>query len=131
MASRCNRRRPRPARERGSRARDLEEAALQSGFTRAKAVSLPAEHLQGSVGFITGRIGQREARLFEQRMPQHALAIELLQHAGQAEEFTADASVKITDRHGHTVLDTKAGGPFLMVDLPSGQYSIAATLKHR
>ena len=96
----------------------------------AKTLSPPAEHLQGSVGFITGGIGQREARLFEHQMPQHALAIELLQHAGKVEEFTADARVKITDMHGHTVLDTKAGGPFLLVDLPSGRYSIAATLKH-
>jgi len=96
----------------------------------AAAVSMPAEQFQGSVGYIAGGIGQREARLFEQQMPQHALAIELLEHAGRKEEFTADANVRITDMHGRTVLNTKAGGPFMLVDLPSGCYSIVATLNH-
>jgi hypothetical protein len=91
---------------------------------------MPAEQYQGSVVFVTGGIGQREAKLFEQQMAQHPLAIELLEHAGKKEEFTADANVRITDMHGRTVLDTKAGGPFMLVDLPSGRYSIVATLKN-
>jgi hypothetical protein len=95
----------------------------------AAAASMPPEQYQGSVGFVTGGIGQREARLFERQMRKHALAIELLEHAGKKEEFTADANVTITDMHGHTLLDTQAGGPFMLVDLPSGRYSIVATLK--
>jgi hypothetical protein len=64
-------------------------------------------------------------------MGQHRLAVELLEHAGRAEEFTADARVRIADAHGRTVLDTKAGGPFLLVDLAPGRYSIVATLNNR
>ena len=60
----------------------------------------------------------------------HPLAIELLEHAGKAEAFTADANVKIADRRSHTVLNAKAGGPFMLVDLPPERYSIIATLKH-
>src|SRR5438445_12552334 len=90
----------------------------------------PAEQRQGAVGYITGGIGEREAKLFEQQMSKHSLAIELLEHPGKAEEFTADAKVKIADMHGHTVLDAKAGGPFMLVDLPPGRYSVVATLKH-
>jgi hypothetical protein len=93
------------------------------------ATSMPAEQYQGSVDYVTGGIGRSEARLFENRLTDHRLAIELLEHAGKAEEFTANASVKIADVHGHTVLDAKAAGPFMLVDLPSGRYSITATLK--
>ena len=96
----------------------------------ATMVTMPAEQHQGAVGYITGGIGEREAKLFEQQMSKHSLAIELLEHAGKAEEFTADAKVKIADMHGHTVLDAKAGGPFMLVDLPPGRYSVVATLKH-
>ncbi len=92
------------------------------------ARSMPAEQYQGSVGYVTGGIGQREAKLFEHQLKSHALAVELLEHAGKAEEFTADARVKIADRQGHTVLDAKAGGPFMLVDLSPGRYSIQATL---
>lgn len=80
------------------------------------------------MGYVTGGIGQSEAKLFENRLTDHPLAIELLEHAGKREEFTANAAVKIADMHGHTVLDTKAGGPFMLVDLPSGRYSITAAL---
>lgn len=92
------------------------------------AIEMPAEQHQGSVGYVTGGIGQSEAKLFDNRLTDHPLAIELLEHAGKREEFTANAAVKIADMHGHTVLDTKAGGPFMLVDLPSGRYSITAAL---
>ena len=110
----------------------LAVAGLASGSVPAMAATatMPAEQHQGSVGFITGGIGEREAKLFEHQMSKHPLAIELLEHAGKAEEFTADARVKIADMHGHTVLDAKAGGPFMLVDLPPGGYSVVATLKH-
>jgi hypothetical protein len=96
----------------------------------AAAVSMPAEQHQGSVGFVTGGIGEREAKLFEQQMSKHPLAIELLEHAGKANEFTANAAVKIVDVYGQTVLDAKADGPFMLVDLPPGRYSIVASLKN-
>jgi hypothetical protein len=91
-------------------------------------VSLPVEQYQGPVGYVTGGIGQQEAKLFERQLNKHPLAIELLERAGKANEFTADAMVKIADRHGHTMLDARAGGPFMLVDLPPGRYSIQATL---
>jgi hypothetical protein len=105
-------------------------AGLASLAVPAMAANLPPEQHEGSVGYITGGIGKTEAKLFEREMPKHPLAIELLEHSGKAEEFTADATVKILDRHGHTVLDAKAGGPYLLVDLPPGRYSIAATLNN-
>jgi hypothetical protein len=92
------------------------------------AVKLPAEQYQGSVGYVTGGVGQQEAKLFERQSSKHPLAIELLERAGKANEFTANAIVKISDRHGHTMLDARAGGPFMLVDLPPGRYSIRATL---
>jgi hypothetical protein len=91
------------------------------------AMSMPAEQYRGSVGYVTGGIGEREANL-EHQLKSHPLAVELLEHAGKAEEFTANAMVRITDWHGHTVLDARAGGPFMLVDLPPGRYSIQATL---
>jgi hypothetical protein len=106
-------------------------ATLTGPVSAAVNPRMPAEQRQGSVGFVTGGIGKAEARLFERHMGQHRLAIELLEHAGKAEEFTADARVRIADLHGRTVLDTKAGGPFLLVDLPPGRYSIVATLNNK
>jgi hypothetical protein len=97
----------------------------------AAPTRMPAEQHQGSVGYVSGGIGHDEARLFERQMAKHRLAIELLEHAGKAEEFTADAKVRIADARGRTVLDTEATGPFLLVDLPAGRYSVIATLRDK
>jgi hypothetical protein len=96
----------------------------------AAGTRLAAEQYEGPVGYVTGGIGKNEARLFERQLSNFPLAIELLEHEDKAEAFTGDALVKISDAHGHTVLDAKAGGPFLLVDLPPGRYSIVASLNH-
>ncbi len=105
-------------------------AALAAPAAFAAMTSLPSEMRQGAVGFVSGGIGEAEARRFEHAFAQHPLAIELLEHAGKREEFTANAHVRILDRKGHAVLDTRAGGPFMLIDLKPGRYSIVATLGH-
>ncbi len=106
-------------------------AVLAGPASAAVKPMMPAEQYQGSVGYLTGGIGKSEAQAFEQQMGRHRLAIELLEHAGKAEEFTADARVKIVDARGRTVLDAEAAGPFMLVDLPPGRDSVVATLNHR
>jgi hypothetical protein len=103
---------------------------LHPALMAEPSVKMPAEQYQGSVGFVTGGVGQDEAKMFEKELSKHPLAIELLEHAGKRDEFTAHAMVKIADQHGHTVLEAKADGPFMLVDLPPGRYSIQATLNN-
>jgi hypothetical protein len=108
--------------------------AAVGGLCAAAAAAtpvLPPEQHEGAVGYITGGIGAHEARAFERALPRHALAIELLEHAGKAEAYTADAQVRIADQSGRTVLAAQAQGPFLLVDLPPGRYRIDATLHDR
>ena len=88
----------------------------------------PARHTQGDSTYITGGVGERDAKRFEALVPRHRLAIEVLEHAGSISEFTAGAGVKIDNVRGKTVLDARADGPFMLVDLPPGRYSVAATL---
>ena len=106
----------------------LAGAAMVAAPAPAAAAQMPSEQHQGPVGYVSGGIGKGEAKLFERNMGQHRLAIELLERAGKAQEFTADAQVRIVDAQGRTVLDTKAAGPFVLVDLAPGRYSIFATL---
>jgi hypothetical protein len=94
----------------------------------AASTALPPERHEGPVDYVTGGIGEAEAHQFEREMPKHQLAIEVLEHAGKAEAFTADARIKIADAQGRTVLQAQADGPFMLVDLPPGRYTIAAQL---
>lgn len=97
----------------------------------AAELSLPAEQHSGAVSYVSGGIGEQQAKAFENQMGKFDLAIEVLEHAGPRNEFTANAEVKILDRGGHSVLDTKAAGPFVLVDLPAGRYTIQADLAGR
>jgi len=99
--------------------------------TFAAAANMPPEHRLGPVAYVSGGIGETEAKRFEREMPRHALAIEVLEHSGRVEEFTADAGIRVADRHGRTVLDTIADGPFVLVDLPPGRYTVIARLRNR
>lgn len=106
-------------------------ATMSAPAFAAAPANLPSEQFQGPVGYVTGGVGVNEAKRFEGSLNRYPLAIELLEHAGPREEFTADAMVRILDRHDHAVLEARAGGPFMLVDLPPGRYSVSATLDGR
>lgn len=101
------------------------------GSAFAADMSLPPEQHIGAVGYVSGGIGEGQAKMFESQMGKFPLTVELLERAGHRNEFTANAEVKVIDARGHQILDTKASGPFLLLDLPSGKYSIEADLAGR
>jgi hypothetical protein len=111
-------------------ARSLIALLLAGAVLPALATNLrmPPEQQQGAVRYVSGGIGEGESRLFEQRLSRYPLAVELVEKAGKRDAFTSDSRVRITDAHGHTVLATQAGGPFLLVDLAPGRYAVEATL---
>ena len=110
------------------------KAIAVAGFAAAAipavaAARMPAEQYDGSVGYVTGGAGRSQARMFERNMYKHALAVEVLQRAPRGSEFAPDAVVRIADARGRTVLDEMALGPFMLVDLPPGRYTVSATLR--
>ena len=104
----------------------LAPAASGAAFA-AGGASLPAEQHQGGIAFLTGGVGEDQAKAFEKAAPRFPLALEFVDRAGKRDEFVANVDVKLTDRHGKTVLATKADGPFLLARVPSGRYTVAAT----
>lgn len=94
-----------------------------------QAAGLPAERQAGGVSYVTGGVSADEAEAFKAMKGSYPLSIELDQQAGGRHQFTADATVRVTDHTGRVVLDAKAEGPFMLVRLPPGQYRVQATLK--
>jgi hypothetical protein len=95
----------------------------------AASASLPPEQHSGAVAYVSGGIGDGQARRFESAFKDYPLVIELFEHGAQRDVYTADADVKITDAKGGLVLDQTSGGPFMLVRLPPGDYRVAASLK--
>lgn len=85
---------------------------------------LPAVHQQGAVSFVSGGVGQDESTAFERNEGRWPLA---LRFTGAGGEFLADVHVSVTDAKGAEVLKTDARGPFMLVKLAPGHYTVQAS----
>lgn len=92
--------------------------------------SLPPIKTQGQTQFVSGGIGKDESEAMLQARSSWPLTLELTQStqaAGSTAEYISDVQIIIKDVLGNIVLDTTADGPYLLVNLPAGKYSLDAT----
>ncbi|WP_175754101.1 carboxypeptidase-like regulatory domain-containing protein [Burkholderia ambifaria] len=108
-------------------------AALAAGLVGAAAGAyaqsdgpdgLPAASQQGDVSYVSGGIGKDQSTAFEQSEAAWPLA---LRFTGPGGEFLADVHVRIVDAKGTEVLKTDARGPYMLVKLPPGRYTVHAS----
>lgn len=92
--------------------------------------TLPQEMQHGGIHYLTGGAGTGEAKAFKAAMQKYSLAIELVerQKGSKHEAYTADAMVGISDHAGKEIFNARAKGPFMLVQLEPGKYSMSATL---
>lgn len=93
-------------------------AALQAG-----AATLPAAQTQNGVAYLTGGIGEDESAAM--RMEARHYPVSMFFAAGKDNAFLADVKVTVRNKAGKEVLTT-AAGPILLVNLPSGRYTVTA-----
>lgn len=91
--------------------------------------SLPPVQHAGPVSYVSGGVGADESSAIKAQMPKYPLTLEFAGSAQGGNEYLADVPVTIADAHGMTVLDTAAHGPFLLVALQPGRYSVVATYR--
>ena len=89
--------------------------------------SLPPVQTQGQTQFISGGIGKDESEAILKARGSWSLMLELTQAADPRPRYISDAQITIKDELNNTVLDTTVEGPYLLVKLPAGKYSLDAT----
>ncbi|MFC0398365.1 carboxypeptidase-like regulatory domain-containing protein [Paraburkholderia rhizosphaerae] len=87
---------------------------------------LPQIQQQGAVSFTSGGVGLDESHAL--RAAEHDWPLSL-RFTGPSSEYLADVHVKISDAHGGDVLDTTSRGPYMLVKLPPGRYTVQASYK--
>jgi hypothetical protein len=95
----------------------------------SEQVSLPPLQHAGKVAYLSGGIGIDESTAIKHEMGKYSLVLEFAGHTGHGNDYLADIPVQITDANGKTILSTVSNGPFLLISLPDGHYSVTATYK--
>jgi hypothetical protein len=104
--------------------------AAQNPAAGTSSAAVPELHSSEGIAFATGGISPDEAAAYRAQANQYPLSLELIEkQAGdkKIDEFTAEARVQIK-RGTDTVFDAEAAGPFMLVRMDPGVYSITATL---
>ena len=103
-------------------------AVLASGLAVGSALSqqLVVEQQQGSVTYATGGITMEEAEAFKAAAGRYSLSLELAKAAQPRAEYLSGVAVRISDAAGRQYLDIVSDGPFVLAQLPPGQYQIRA-----
>ena len=89
---------------------------------------LPQVQQQGDVSYVSGGVGLDESRALRQAQRQWPLT---LRFTGPNAEFLADVHVRIVDAHNSEVLNTTSRGPFMLVRLSPGRYTVHAKYNDR
>ena len=85
----------------------------------------PIQH-EGSVSYVSGGVGLDESTALKSAAHQWPLA---LRFTGPTADYLADVHVKIFGASNDQVLATDAKGPYMLVKLPPGRYTVHATYK--
>jgi hypothetical protein len=89
---------------------------------------LPQIQHQGDVSYVSGGVGQDESKALERERSHWPLS---MQFTGPGSDFLADVHVRIVDVHNNEVLHADSLGPFMLVKLRPGRYTVHATYKNR
>jgi len=105
-------------------------AMAKSETGASRQTMLPQEMQYGGIHYLTGGAGTGEAKAFKEAMQRYSLAIELIerQKGSKHGAYTADAMVRISDHADKEIFNARAKGPFMLVQLEPGKYSMSATL---
>ncbi len=103
-------------------------AALLSGtvILPAHAGPLTPQH-SGAVSYVTGGIGDGEDDAIKGMMHDYSVSMTFAERSGGKAVYLADVPVTIRDAQGAVMLSIKTNGPYLLVNLPRGEYVAEAS----
>ena len=96
-------------------------------FSGAQAAIVESQHA-GGVRSLQGGVGQAEQQRMKAAAADYSLGLTFASDTGA---YLADVAVRVLDAQGRVVFDTTVRNPIVLVDLPSGRYSIEATYQGR
>lgn len=88
---------------------------------------IPDTQYSQGISYITGGVGEEESQAILAETKQWPLLLELSQIEGSRGVWIFGAKVKVLNSQGIVVFDAPADGPYILINLPAGDYSIEAS----
>jgi hypothetical protein len=92
----------------------------------ANGSGMPAIQHQGDVAYVSGGVGSDESHALQRARSQWPLD---LNFTGSGSDFLADVQVRILDTNNAEVLNATSNGPYMLVRLHPGHYTVHASYK--
>ncbi len=102
-------------------------ATLGIGPRVAAQAAMPQPQTQGDVTFLNGGAGDEEVQFIKRSMKDYSLALSFARSTASSAEYVASVVVTIKDSKGATVFESSSVGPWLLVRLPAGRYTVVAS----
>lgn len=104
----------------GGTTTDMTSAGNQNGG------GMPQIQHQGDIAYVSGGVGSDESAALKQAEHEWPLA---MRFTGPGADYLADVHVRIVGPHDQDVLKADARGPYMLVKLPPGRYTVHAQYK--
>jgi hypothetical protein len=98
----------------------------QTSAGNANGGGLPQIQQQGDVSYVSGGVGQDESKALQHAQSQWPLS---LRFTGPGSDFLADIHVRVVDAHSKEVLSATSRGPYMLVKMRPGRYTVHAQYK--
>jgi len=102
------------------------ETSDMSSAGNTNGGGLPQIQTQGDVSFTSGGVGLDESHALIREQAHWPLS---LRFTGPTSDYLSDVHVRIADAKNAEILKTDAMGPYMLVKLPPGRYTVYARYK--
>ncbi len=91
------------------------------------SAQLPTTQTQGGITYISGGIGEDEAKAIKDESKNWPLSIDFSEHLVNEDLWIAQVYLKILDSKGKTLFEARVEGPMFLGKVPPGSYELLAT----
>ena len=92
---------------------------------------MPAEQVLGNVPYINGGAGDEEVQYIKGEMKDYTLRLAFSRAGRPRAEYVASVAVTINNGKGVNIFELASAGPYLLLKVPNGTYSVTATYENQ